>query len=348
MDTTILRCPACGSQLQFNALTQNWVCDSCGNTYNEKDVAQITTDSNLDTKTHGQDIDNQPALNLFRCQSCGAEMVSDENTTATFCVYCGNPGIMKSRLEGKYRPDKIIPFKKTKEDAIEAYNKCRLGKPFAPPEFGKPENIEKISGIYIPFWLYDGLSRAYVSGTSTEYTSWSKGDYRYTRTDTYHVERLANMGFKNVPADASVKFDDATMDSIEPYDFNELQKFNYSYLSGFLAEKFDVTAADDQSRAQSRMENSIMASIRNTIKGSFSSAEENKTTVFDKVQYALLPVWMLNTIIDGKTYTFAMNGQTGRLVGNIPTSAKQILKFFLIRAAIAMAVLSLLAYWMFM
>jgi hypothetical protein len=156
------------------------------------------------------------------------------------------------------------------------------------------------------------------------------------------------MGFKNVPADASVKFDDATMDSIEPYDFNELQKFNYSYLSGFLAEKFDVTAADDQSRAQSRMENSIMASIRNTIKGSFSSAEENKTTVFDKVQYALLPVWMLNTIIDGKTYTFAMNGQTGRLVGNIPTSAKQILKFFLIRAAIAMAVLSLLAYWMFM
>ena len=348
MDTTILRCPGCGSRLQFNAMTQNWTCDSCGSIFNRNDVAKITTDSDLDTKTHGQDIDNQPALNLFRCQSCGAEMVSDENTTATFCVYCGNPGIMKSRLEGKYRPDKIIPFKKTKEDAIAAYNDCRKGKTFAPPEFGRPENIAKISGIYIPFWLYEGYSRAYLSGTTTKYSSWVKGDYRYTKADTYQVERLANMGFKNVPADGSVKFDDAIMDSIEPYDFDELRDFNYSYLSGFLAEKFDVSAADDQTRAQSRMENSIMTSIRNTIDGAFVLKDESKTTVFDKVQYALLPVWMLNTVINGKTYTFAMNGQTGRLVGNIPRSGLQVLKFFAIRTAIAFAVLCWLTYLFFM
>lgn len=348
MDTTILRCPGCGSRLQFNAMTQNWVCDSCGNTYYEKDIAKITTDSDLDTKTHGADIDNQPALNLFQCQSCGAEMVSDENTSATFCVYCGNPGIMKSRLEGKYRPDKIIPFKKTKEDAIEAYNGCRKGKPFAPPEFGKPENIAKISGVYIPFWLYEGHSRAYVSGKSTVVTGWTKGDYRYTRTEVYQVERLANMGFKHVPTDGSVKFDDATMDSIEPYDFKELQDFNYSYLSGFLAEKYDITAAEDQQRAQNRMENSIMSSIRGTITGSFACENESKTTVCDKVQYALLPVWMLNTIIDGKAYTFAMNGQTGRIVGDIPVSKLQMFKFFLIRTSIAMAVLCALAYLLFM
>ena len=226
MDTTILRCPGCGANLIFNADAQNWVCESCGRVSTQKDIYNITKDSDLDNKTHGQNIDRQPELNLFRCQSCGAEMVTDENTTATFCVYCGNAGIMKSRLEGKYRPDLIIPFKMSRQDAIDEYNKLRAGRYLAPDEFGDPQHIEKLSGVYVPFWLYDGSLQAHVSGTRTESTSWTSGNYTYTTRNTYHLERAGNMSFQKVPADGSKKFDDTLMDCLEPFNFSELQPFN--------------------------------------------------------------------------------------------------------------------------
>ena len=349
MDTTILRCPGCGANLVFNAYTQNWVCESCGRVSTQKDIYNITKDSDLDNKTHGQDIDSQPELNLFRCQSCGAEMVTDENTTATFCVYCGNAGIMKSRLEGKYRPDLIIPFKKSRQDALDAYYKLSEGRHLAPSEFGKPEHIEKLTGVYIPFWLYDGNSRAAVSGNVDKVLKkWTENHYDYTQYGTYHVERVGDMSFQRVPADGSKKFDDTLMDCLEPFDFSELQPFNYSYLSGFLAEKYDVDQVENKDRAQVRMENALMNEINKTIGALLTNSSKNKMTAFDGAKYALLPVWMLNTIIDGKTYTYAMNGQTGRIIGDIPISSAQVLKYFAIRFLIVMAVLCVLTYWLFM
>jgi DNA-directed RNA polymerase subunit RPC12/RpoP len=344
MDTTIIRCPGCGANLQFDAQTLQWKCQQCGGTYTRQDIQKIAADSDLDTKS----TEPQPELTVFRCHSCGAEMVTDANTTATFCVYCHNPGIIKSRLEGQFRPDLIIPFSKTKEDAIAAYNSLRKGKRITFKEFGNRENIEKITGVYVPFWLYDGYSHGHVSCNTSFSNSHRSGDYIITTTKTFKVERDADMTFQNVPADGSVKFDDNTMDSIEPYNFKELIPFNYSYLSGFLAEKYDVDASQDQTRAQSRMENSLMSNINATIGGLRSNIDEHKTTTFSQVKYALLPVWMLNTIVDGKTYTFAMNGQTGRMVGDIPISNVESLKYVIITTLIAMAVLSALTYFLFM
>lgn len=349
MDTTVLKCPTCGSNLQFNAETQNFKCDFCGSAFTQEEIFKITTDSGEDTKTQGRDIENQPELNLFACQNCGAEMVTDENTAATFCVYCGSAGIMKSRLEGKFRPELIIPFKTTKQDAINAYNEYRKGKRLAPDEFGKKENIEKITGVYIPFWLYDGNSRGFVSGErEVAGRSWRRGDYRCTEYKVYHVERAGDISFEKVPADGSKKFDDDTMDSIEPFDFNEFQPFNYSFLSGFLAEKYDVGPEEDKERAQLRMGNTLIASLDSTIQGILSKREETKQTVFTGTRYAMLPVWMLNTKIKDKTYTFAMNGQTGRMVGNIPIDKAKSWIYFLISTLIAMAVVCGFSYLFFM
>ena len=349
MDTTILRCPACGSNLRFDATIQRWRCESCFNIYAQEDVYKITSDSDLDNKTQGRDIEQQPELDVYRCQSCGAEMVTDQNTTATFCIYCHNPGIIKHRLEGKFRPDYIIPFTKSKKDAEEAYRKCCKGKYIAPAEFANPDNIQKITGVYVPFWLYDGDSRSHVSGLRTTSSSVRDGDYIVTTTFKYRVERTGNMRFYRVPADASVKFDDNTMDSIEPYNFEGLIPFNYSYLSGFLAEKYDVDVNEDVSRVKRRMENTIMSEIYATIPGgTLNGVTEHKETTFGDVRYALLPVWMVNTIVNGKPYTFAMNGQTGRMVGDIPISVPRLLAFFAIIFLVAMSVLCAVSYIFFM
>lgn len=355
MDTTVLKCPNCNSMLPYNPVTGTWRCIYCGSEFTKEQILQLTqekSDKDVDinkqeyadyqeqNKQVGTDpvpplhpsqeySGEQPNLTLYRCESCGAEMVADENTASTFCVYCGNTAILKSRLEGEFRPKYIIPFANTKDSAIAAYNSLRKGRFLAPDEFGKPENVQKITGVYIPFWLYKGFSQGKISGERHEKSSWRSGDYIVTKTDVYSEIRAGSEQFENVPADGSEKFDDNLMDSIEPFDFSKIENFNYSYLSGFLAEKFDVDSKEDEKRASLRMNNSLRQSLYSTINGSLINANENINCTIEGVDYALLPVWMLNTFVDGKAHTFAMNGQTGKIVGDIPIDKKKATWFFI-------------------
>lgn len=362
MDTTVLKCPNCGNNLIFNAETQNFKCSFCGSTLTQAEAFKITQTTSTPPPPpptpptppkpsapstppqFNPTATNQPELNLFHCKNCGAEMVTDTNTAATFCVYCGSTGIIKNRLEGRFQPELIIPFKKSKEDAIQAYNDYRKGKIFAPDEFGRQENIDKITGVYVPFWLYDGKSFGSFEGERHDSSTWRKGDYIYTQTDIYHIKRSGSVEFEKVPADGSKKFDDNTMDSIEPYDFSECQPFDYSFLSGFLAEKYDVSPDEDKSRVEQRMDQSFQNQIYSTIGGPLVNETVNKTTIVTGLHYALLPVWMLNTKIQNKIYTFAMNGQTGLMVGDIPVDYGKMVKFAAIRAAIVAVIAFIIIY----
>ena len=345
MDTTVLKCPGCGSSLPYNAEKGLWVCETCGAEFSEEEILKMTetkSDADIDINKSDYKEDttpdpDQPQLNLYRCQNCGAEMVTDENTASTFCVYCGSTGILKSRLEGKFRPKYVIPFSTTKQQAITAYNGLRKKRFLAPKEFGQRENIEKITGVYIPFWLYNGQSEGYIDGERHELAK------KCSQTNVYHEYREGMESFERVPADGSEKFDDNLMDSIEPFKFEALVPFNYSYLSGFLAEKYDVSAEDNEDRANLRMNNSLKQSLTSTINGMLVSSKEDINCKIENVDYVLLPVWMLNTFVKGKPYSFAMNGQTGKIVGDIPISKGKSALFFLILFALGFGIAALFA-----
>ena len=61
-----------------------------------------------------------------------------------------------------------------------------------------------------------------------------------------------------------------------------------------------------------------------------------------KAKYALYPVWILNTTYEGKRYIFALNGQTGKTVGDLPVSKGAYWKNFALVGGLA-AVLAFLA-----
>ncbi|MCQ2974224.1 MAG: hypothetical protein MJ211_05370 [Bacteroidales bacterium] len=371
MDTTNLKCPMCGTSLKFDVGSGMFKCDFCGSSFSDTEINQITekhSDSDVDiNKSEYKNFENQeqipeikqqipkfnqqnsleenPNLSLYHCKNCGAEMVTDPNTSSTFCVYCGSTAILKSRLEGEFRPKYIIPFSKTKEDAIKAYNIIRKGKFLAPNEFGKESNIQKITGVYIPFWLYSGKSTGHIDCKTKQTTSWRSGDYIYKKIDIYKEVREGYSTFEKLPTDASIKFADDLMDSIEPFEFDKLKPFNYSYLSGFLAEKYDVKSQQDEPRAKFRMENSLTNTLMQTIHSSNVTFDINKsfnTELQNEPEYALLPVWMLNTIIENKTYTFAMNGQTGKIIGDIPVSKNKCIIYTLIMLACCFGILTLI------
>ncbi len=332
------KCPCCDAGLKFSALVQRLKCEYCDNEFNldtvkayndglKEDGAQFSWDPE-EGKTW--DEGEEAALRSFLCPTCSGEIMTDENTAATFCPYCGNPTILSTRVSGGLRPDGVIPFQTTKEDAKAAFLKLCKGKPLLPKLFTQEQQVEKISGMYIPFWLYDCGSAFRGSYKATRVRHWSDANYNYTKTDHYHLERAAQAEFVRIPMDASKKMDNAIMESIEPFDYGKLVDFETAYLSGFLADKYDVQATEGEERVRQRVSNSMEAMIQQSMVLYTTAVPMGKKldVTHGRAKYVLLPVWMLSTRYKDKTYLFAMNGQSGKMTGSFPICPKRTAMWF--------------------
>lgn len=260
-------------------------------------------------------------LRVYSCPSCGAELICDQSTAATACPYCGNPAIVPGQFSGALRPDYILPFRLSKDDAVQALRAHYKGKPFLPRSFTSANHIEQIQGVYVPFWLFDGGAEGAASYRASNTNVYETGDYEITETRHYHVVRAGSLAFEKIPVDASSKMPDDHMDSIEPFDYTQLRPFSTAYLPGYLADKYDVTIDDSRDRADTRCRETLAQALRDTVTGYGARVTEREDIALrrGKVHYALLPVWMLSTKWHGQDFLFAMNGQTGKLVGDLPT-----------------------------
>ena len=243
------------------------------------------------------------------------------------------------------KPDFVIPFKLSREDAIQRLKQHYKGKVFLPKSFSSENHLQEISGVYVPFWMFSGEAEGDAHFDATRSRTYKSGDYRITETDHYDAYRAGSLAFEKIPVDGSEKMPDEHMDSIEPYDYSELKPFSTAYLPGFLADKFDVTAEDSRQRADSRCAGTLRSALEKTVSGyeTCSARESNTTIKRGKVHYALMPVWMLNTKWRGKDFLFAMNGQTGKLVGDLPVDKGRYWAMFFAIAVPLSAIGSFLA-----
>ena len=323
------KCPCCGGAISFDSTLQKMKCPYCDT---EFDVASFQAyDESLDqqqpdnmqwqTDTQSQLSEEETqGLRSYVCDSCGGEIVCDENTAATSCPFCGNPVVMMGQLAGTLRPDYVIPFKLDKEAAKRALSEHYKGKRLLPKVFKDQNHIEEIKGIYIPYWLFDADADADIRYRATKIRSWSTADYDYTETRFYAVSRSGSIGFERVPVDGDSKIPNDLTESLEPYDYSEATDFRTAYLAGYFADKYDVDAGQSVSRANERIKRSTEQAFASTVTGySTVSAESSSIRLRDgKEKYALLPAWILGTKWNGKNYLFAMNGQTGKMVGDLP------------------------------
>lgn len=324
------KCPGCGADLRFSSKDQKMVCPYCDT---EIDVAAFMSydeDLKNDRPDSMEWADNggtewkdgeSEGMRIYVCKSCGGEIIADETTAASACPYCGNPVIMKGQLTGELRPDVVIPFKLDKEAAKAALRQHLEGKKLLPKVFKSENHIDEIKGVYVPFWLFDTESQARIRYKATSVRMWSDANYNYTETSFFSVVRGGTLDFENVPADGSSKMADDLMESIEPFDFSEAVDFQTAYLSGYFADRYDVTAEQNTERVNARMKKSTEDMFRGTVTYPYASlTPESSSVEFSggKAKYALYPVWILNTTWRGEKYTFAMNGQTGKFVGNLP------------------------------
>lgn len=330
-DTLDHKCPSCNATLKFNPHGQNWLCEYCGSEFNLEDLEKKTEKLTKETE-EVKVYKDQEGMDVYTCPNCGAEIIASEEESATFCVYCRSTAILKNKLIGKFNPSFVIPFKNTKEDAIAAFKGIGKGRPLMPKIFSDPKNINDMKGVYIPFWIYDYDVSGSINVDAKRVTSYISGGYQVTKTDIYDCYRAGEMSYSKVPVDGSTHFDDDIMDSIEPFDYDDLKEFSYSYLSGFLAEKYDVDSDQASERATSRTKNSTIDILKDDVRGYTSKTlkSSNINCNLRKSDYILIPVWMLNIKYNDKLYKFAMNGQTGKMVGNIPVDKKKAWLYFLL------------------
>ena len=352
---TNYQCPACTGPLHYSAKSGKLECDYCGSSFDVAEIEALYAHKEAEAAAAKQAADAKAeaaqaakaeaaeaaaasggwdtsdlsrdwgaeadGLRVYSCPSCGAELICDQSTAATACPYCGNPAIVPGQFSGALRPDYILPFRLSKDDAVQALRAHYRGKPFLPRSFTSANHIEQIQGVYVPFWLFDGGAEGAASYRASNTNVYETSDYEITETRHYHVVRAGSLAFEKIPVDASSKMPDDHMDSIEPFDYAQLRPFSTAYLPGYLADKYDVTIDDSRDRADTRCRETLTQALRDTVTGYGACVTEREDIALrrGKVHYALLPVWMLSTKWHGQDFLFAMNGQTGKLVGDLPT-----------------------------
>lgn len=323
------KCPCCGGAVEFDSTSQKMKCPYCDSEFEPDalkkydDELQNDKQTNMEWETSaGTEWKDGEAdgLRTYVCKSCGGEIVGDETTGATSCPFCGNPVVMMGQFSGALKPDIIIPFKLDKKQAKENLMKHISGKRLLPKIFKDQNHIDEIKGVYVPFWLFDTDVNASVRYRATRVRTWSDSNYNYNETSYFAVYRGGNISFENIPVDGSKKMADELMESIEPFNISQAVDFQTAYLAGYLADKYDVSAEESVERANERVRKSTQEAFAKTVQGYSSVTPENADIFLNggKAKYALYPVWLLNTTWNGNKYTFAMNGQTGKFVGDLP------------------------------
>lgn len=344
METIQYKCPSCGADLEFGAQKQDFSCKYCDCSFSSEQLEEIYPKNEFhsldkaEPKKSAEEIEEEKLFSeynsLYNCPSCGAAIVTDETTSASRCFYCHSPVILSGRLSGEYKPSEVIPFKIDKNQALEKLSGYCRRRWFLPSGFKNEASLSEISAVYTPYWIADCITGGRMSAKCTNIRVWRDGKYEYTETKEYIANRAGDMKFTGIPADGSSKADDVLMECLEPFNYKESVKFKMSYLSGYLAERYDVTKEQVFPRISERSVKSARDTIRSSITGysTVTVTSEDIKVMQTEWKHMLLPVWFLSYTYKDRQYPFAINGQTGKFAGKLPVVWSRVALFSAVAA----------------
>lgn len=346
------KCPNCDGELVFHPATQKYKCEYCASAFSQEELEKMQPAMEEEEKTSappqeeadGAQSDGKPSQEegdgaqanssaqaeegvMYCCPSCGAEIVTDDTTAATFCYYCHNPVVLSGRVSGEFLPNKIIPFSIDKEQATNKFLEYVQRKKFVPKAFFNKQQIEKISGVYFPYWMADMDMTGSLQAEGRNVRVWRSGETEYTETKIYQIERRGNIHLEDITKNALKRNSLKLAEGVLPYDVSKVQKFHMGFLSGFLAEKRDLERADLQADVAEDAKVFGKKLLRDTVSG-YSTVDVrscNLHTEKENWDYIMLPVWTVTYQgRDGKTYYYSMNGQNGKVYGELPVDKQKV------------------------
>lgn len=340
MSVISYKCPNCDGELIFDPKTQKYKCEYCFSLFSQEELDAMqpaeaqeeTVEETAEQEENmqgadGQATDDAKEAMMYTCPSCGAEIVTDATTAASFCYYCHNPVVLQGRLSGKFLPDKIIPFSIDKKAAEQKFLEYVGKKKFIPRAFFNKKQISRMSGVYFPYWLYETSMEGNMQAQATKVRVWRSGDTEYTETRFFEVERQGDILLKDMTENALKKANHILAEGVLPYRMEEAKPFQFGYLSGFLAEKRDIEKDEVSAGLKKEAEEYADKMLRETVRGYDSVTKQHNSFSKRKEEYdyTLLPVWTVTYQgKNGKTYYYSMNGQTGKVCGELPVDYKKV------------------------
>ena len=315
MQASAYKCPACGRGISFDPESGKFVCEFCNNVYTAE---QIENDENKKDVDYSQ-------FSEYVCPNCGAQVVMDATDAAGFCYFCDSPVVMNSRLTGEFKPDGIIPFKISKEFAQQKFDEMKKKKKFLPKGFGDDKKNSSLKGIYMPYRLIDSLSDGTMTAQSKDVNVWTDGETEYTETITYRHFRQGEVKSLGISQFALKGEDKKLMSNVCPYTRDSIIPFSTSYLSGFFAEKNDISEEEMKPEVEGKIKGLVRSQLSSTIPHSITITESFDVNIKNEDwKYVLLPIWVSTYKHEGKIYTYAMNGETGKICGELPVSKQKL------------------------
>lgn len=310
-------CPNCGGNLKFDISSQQLACGFCDSKFDPYDIKKETDVVDGDFFE----------TNVFSCPQCGGEMLSGDNDATSFCSYCGASNILSSRISREKRPQFIIPFKITKEDCKKLYRAKMRKAFFVPKEYKNSDFIDGFRGIYMPYWSYRFSQKGRVSLSGV--TEKRRGDYIYK--DHYALSGDLDAGYAGYSCDASSNFYDNISQALGPYTANEIKNFTPSFLSGFYAETADVSPNVYKQDAEEMAAEATYDRLKKDAvfrRYGLVQPAQNKMaaalyTNCDGKDSAMFPVWFMSYRNKDRIAYATVNGQTGKIVADLPVDEKR-------------------------
>lgn len=325
MAVIIYRCPNCGGELTFDPETQKYRCGYCLSEFLPEEAEKSREKTEPESENTAE---TEEEAAFYVCPSCGAELITEPTTAASFCYYCHNPVVFSGRVSGKFLPEKLLPFAVDRKTAVERFLEQGKRKWFVPRDFYSRAQIEKITGIYYPYWIYGGSFQVDYRARGSKIRVWQTVDAEYTETSIYEVKRGGRIGLEGMAHNALKKADRDLIESVQPYRLDDMKPFSMGYLSGFFAEKRDMEKTDFQDETRAQTEQMLQNAIRSEA-GEYSSltGENFHVQVQEETwEYVMLPVWTVTYRgKDQKIYYYAMNGQSGKVSGEFPVARGKLL-----------------------
>lgn len=346
------KCPNCDGPLKFKPDIQQFLCEYCLSKFDKTSIERPAETDSSQEKVDNE-VEQQKDINeninksesdsdeskreefakeaiAYSCPSCGAEIITTTTTAATTCYYCHNPVIISGRLDKNLKPDKIIPFYISREKAVERFKELCAKKKFLPPDFYSESQIEKLAGIYYPYWLIGAEVEGAMTSNARKTRTWQTGNMQYTETTNYRLIRNGKIDLHGISVTAFKNEDRDIFKYVCPYDDEKRIEFAMSYLSGFQAEKRDLEKTDLREEVQKKVKSISENTLQDTMKGFGAVTSEIKkfNIVNENWEYVLYPIWIMTYIFNGTTYRYALNGQTGKIYGELPVSKTKLSLLF--------------------
>lgn len=305
------QCPNCGADMVFSPQVGHLYCSHCGSVeeiersydVRERDFVEMESVPTW----------QQSSVAAYRCNNCGAQTIMSATTIATTCPFCNSAVVVDSSALNSVKPDTVLPFETTVDEAQQAILHWRKKRLFAPNKFRKSLQIQSVKGTYIPVWTFDCDTSTSYSGTLGKRCTRTVRRNGKTYTETYirwfPVSGTIRQIFDDLFVNGSNSVPQSQVDKLHPFPQSKYVVYDDKYLAGYVADNYTVQPQQAFKTAQATMrsviERAIMAQHFADVKGTLNLSTTYLSRSF---KYLMLPLYVTATKYKNKVFNSYVSG----------------------------------------